>query len=173
MDMVGSWNPLDENEALTKIRSYGLQEVIRIVPRATRHGLRSMFWEHDLFVYPSRNEGSPRVLLEALSAGLPAVAAHHPGMDVLDPAEEFIAFTEFDDVGRTVEWVRHFQTAVEDRVLRAKVGRDVILRNHSAASVAGEYLSFYESVAFPQGTQADHELSSRNSVPDYPDPRTS
>ena len=44
-------------------------------------------------------------MLEAISSGLPVIASHHPGIDVLDPKGEYISFTEFGNTSQIIDQV--------------------------------------------------------------------
>lgn len=62
-----------EREALeARVRSAGLQDRIRFLGPVSR--MREFYEAIDLLVIPSRSEGLPNVLLEALDAGLPVIS---------------------------------------------------------------------------------------------------
>ncbi|MBW1886744.1 MAG: glycosyltransferase family 4 protein [Deltaproteobacteria bacterium] len=52
-----------------------------------------------LFCHPSYQEGMPRVVMEALSFGVPVVAAALPGIKTLDETGQLIRFMENHDAG--------------------------------------------------------------------------
>ncbi|MFH0983110.1 MAG: glycosyltransferase [Planctomycetota bacterium] len=65
------------------IRRSGCAE--RMVMLGTRSDVPSLLKTAAMFVFPSRTEGMPNALLEAMAAGLPCVAADVPGCrDVID-----------------------------------------------------------------------------------------
>ncbi len=55
-------------------RDLGIAHRVRFTGRLDRAGLRDLFRRAGLFVLPSRREGMPLVLLEAMACGCPAVA---------------------------------------------------------------------------------------------------
>ena len=65
------------------VRRFG--PVGRIIMLGARSDVPSLLKSADVFVFPSRTEGMPNALLEAMAAGLPCVAADVPGCrDVLE-----------------------------------------------------------------------------------------
>ena len=94
---------------------------------------RSELYQHlasaDVYVLPSRHEGFPVALVEALAAGLPAVAADAPGVrDVFGtPPAGLVVPTEdaqalADGLGRLLD----------DQDLRSRLGRDARRRGEAA-----------------------------------------
>ena len=59
---------------------HGLQDRITFAGFMDRNGLRSEYQKADLFVMPSRSEGFPIALLEAMATGLPFVASDVGGV---------------------------------------------------------------------------------------------
>jgi glycosyltransferase involved in cell wall biosynthesis len=69
-----------------RVAELGLADSVRFV--GAQADPREFYWAADIFVLPSRSEGLPNVILEALSAGLPCVASRVGGIvDQVKPGE--------------------------------------------------------------------------------------
>ncbi len=85
IEVVGMGSLGDELEALT--RELGVTERVRFLGYSDEPQLHLERW--DLFVLPSRYEGAPLALLEALAAGLVVVATRVAGVQELMPGSRF------------------------------------------------------------------------------------
>ena len=97
----------------------------------------------DLFVIPSRTEGLPRALIEAMGRGLPAIGASVGGIPELLPAEFLVPP---DDPAGLATAIRRLlmdparmATASADNLVRA--------RDYSADSLRARRESYYRSIA--------------------------
>ena len=143
MKLVGGWGPFSRKDVVNRIDQLNIGEEVEFVGRIDREVLRSLFRTSDLFVYQTINDGSPRVILEAIATGLPVIASHHPGIDVIDPTEKFISFTNFGDVDRLVNIIIGYHRTAEPWLQRAKLGRNEIVSRFGVIPVAGKYVDFY------------------------------
>jgi glycosyltransferase involved in cell wall biosynthesis len=102
---VGAFPGFDHTAELQeKLRAFSLLNGrIQILPACEHHRIWEYFKAADIFVFPSFKEGMPNSLLEAMLAGLPAVAFSIPavqeitrfGKGVLEvPPHDFPAFGE-------------------------------------------------------------------------------
>lgn len=105
----------------------------------------------DAFVLPSRLEGIPRCLMEAMAAGAPVVATDIAGCrDLIHHGETGLLFPLEDDKRLAEEIVRVASNDVLRSALRDK-GRSFILGNFSAESMARQYESLYDALTGPAG----------------------
>ncbi|MDA1349279.1 MAG: glycosyltransferase family 4 protein [Chloroflexi bacterium] len=146
LKLVGGWGPFAKKLALERIESYGIGPEIEIVPKTSRERLREMYREADLFLYQTINDGSPRVVLEAVACGLPVIASHHPGIDVIDPDGDFIAFNDFGDTERIVIHVRDLIQRPRRRLQMVERGRQSAINRFSASVVARRYVELYAEI---------------------------
>ena len=111
-----------------------------------REKLRDIYRDSDLFLCQTINEGSPRVVLEALACGLPVIASHHPGIDILDPEGDWIAFTDFADVSEITRIVQDLRNNPSAWAQRALIARAAVVERFSMPTVARQYVELYQQL---------------------------
>ncbi len=106
------------------------------------HGVYDFLRPHDLLVLPSRTEGMPRVLVEGMAVGLPALATPVGGVvELLEPAEQV-------PVGNAAALARAIDVLARDAGRRRRLGAANRLRAREfRASVADAKLdAFYRAI---------------------------
>jgi glycosyltransferase involved in cell wall biosynthesis len=100
-----------EGELAGRLREEALAKGVakQVILTGSREDVPRLLAAADIFAFPSQFEGTPFALLEAMSAGLPAVVAHFPG------AEEIVRDGQ-DGLVVPLEDTPRFRTALE-RVL--------------------------------------------------------
>ena len=97
----------------------------------------------DVFVLPSRSEGTPRCIMEAMAAGVPVVASDIKGCRVLVLNEQTgLLFP----VGADQILAGCIETIASDEAIRNRLvqrGREFINSRFSAGRMAGEYTELY------------------------------
>ena len=64
----------------------------------TRDQMRETYNSSDLMIYQTVNDGSPRVVIEALACGLPVLCNPHPGIRVLDENHQYLQFAQLGSI---------------------------------------------------------------------------
>jgi glycosyltransferase involved in cell wall biosynthesis len=146
LTLAGNFNPIDEEDVGRAIKDLGLAGDIKALGSVSRERLRSLFAAHDMFIYQSVNEGSPRAVLEAMSSGIPIIASTHPGIQVLDPEGSFIHFSHFGEVPRITKMVESFLQNPLRWIERAAEGRAYTEKHFATDVVADSYVRFYDRV---------------------------
>ena len=123
--------------------AHGLGERIRILGSLPNAELDRLYAAADLFLHPTYNEGFPRVVIEAMAAGLPIVTTDAGGtVDIVGP--EQVAFvTARDDAGA---FVARLDTLARDDGLRARVAAEN--REHVQRFDTPRVAAMYEEVLF-------------------------
>lgn len=99
--------------------------------------------EADIFAFPSRHEGLPNALLEAMACGLPVVATSIGGIvDVIKNGENGI-LVEPDDVDGLCKEITGMINSTDLRERLGKAARNTVEKGYSLEAIAGKYLELY------------------------------
>jgi len=97
----------------------------------------------DVFVLPSRQEGMPTILLDAMACGLPVIASRIGGVvDVVEDGKSGILFEPGDEAGLSFAMIK----LVKDEKLRQRLGSEArrrIVEGFSIDRIAEEYIKLY------------------------------
>jgi glycosyltransferase involved in cell wall biosynthesis len=125
-------------------RRLGLDGVVRFL--GWRSDLAAVYGDLDVVVNASRNEGTPLALIEALAAARPVVATRVGGTpDVLGGGERGILVPAGDDAALAAAILETLEGGEAAR-LRARAGREHVLRHHSAARLVGDIDALYREL---------------------------
>jgi glycosyltransferase involved in cell wall biosynthesis len=136
---------IGELDTITKyIGELGLIPFVQIEQNLSRKQMKERYNSADALVYQTINDGSPRVVLEAMACGLPIVASNHPGINILDPDSKIISFTSFcDEKSIKAEIVQLIEnTGMGMRV--GEAGKAMVLKKFDTKPVAKQYAVFYQ-----------------------------
>ena len=117
----------------------------RIALRLPPDGLVDVYRSSDVFVFPSLIEGFPRVVIEAMAAGLPVVTTDAPGCrDVVEDGETGLLFDPEDGEGMA----RGIMSLTENKDLRCRLVENALTycRKFDWSVVVDQYESLYVSL---------------------------
>ncbi|MBW3664452.1 MAG: glycosyltransferase family 4 protein [Actinobacteria bacterium] len=107
----------------------------------------------DVFVLPSYREGFSRVLLEAMSSGVPVVTTDVPGCrDVIRDGENGIVVPARDENALASA----IERLISDASLRQRLGQEArrsVEQRYSAETISEQYMDAYVSAGIPVRTQ--------------------
>lgn len=118
-----------------RVRVWGQQEEVHRFYQAA-----------DLFVLPSRMEGLPNALLEAMACGLPAICSALPGVSEVIEHKRNGLLVPCGEPGSLSDAV---SSLLDDTARARRLGhtaRQTILRHYSLPAVADRYLDLYSSL---------------------------
>jgi glycosyltransferase involved in cell wall biosynthesis len=99
----------------------------------------------DVFVLPSRLEGIPRCLMEAMAARIPVIASNIPGCTDLIQHDQTGLLFELDNIESLLDCLNQCMN-LETRIRLGRGGRNFIIANYSASSMARQYQNLYKRV---------------------------
>lgn len=139
--IVGDGRHRAELEARAKDRGLGdAATFVGVLPAGA--AVRAELDRADLFVLPSRCEGLPRALIEAMARGLPAIGSTVGGFPELLPAEDLVepgdAVALARMIARTLHHPKIRERMSHDNLLKAREYEDSILRERR--------LAFYQQI---------------------------
>ena len=100
----------------------------------------------DIFTLPSKYEGNPMAVMEAMAAGLPVVASRVGGIPELVETEQMGILVPVDDETYIAQGL---QTLVDDAALRQRMGQAALQRAHERFDIRNtvkEYERLYEQI---------------------------
>ena len=143
LTIVGGWELDAESGFRSAISRLGIEDRVSITGRLSRERVLEAFRSHDVFLYQTINDGSPRIVLEAMACGMAIIASHHPGIDVLDPDGHAVSFTRFGDAERIAELAAGFLERPEQLREKGSEARAIAMDRFNHREVATEYVGFY------------------------------
>lgn len=128
-----------------RARELGLEHVVRFAPPTQR--VAALMRGIDLVVLPSRHEGFPNVVLEAMASRLPVVASRVGDVPrlVQDGATGFV-FDSDDAEGLAAALLRACGLPASERRAMGERARALVEAEYGIATVARAYARLYESL---------------------------
>ena len=123
-------------------RSMGVAEDVRMV--GATHDVAKYLRAADVFVLPSRREGLPVALLEAMACGLACISSRLPGSTdgIIDDGRNGV-FVPPGDVSALSAAIASLLPDIERRGRMGAAARATIVERYSSASVADRWLEMY------------------------------
>ncbi len=118
----------------------------RIFLLGFRKDIKQLLAASDIFVFPSRFEGMPGALIEALAAGLPVVATNIDSIAEVVNKPENVLLSEVDDVNTLAE---NMKFLASDSVLRntmSDANLKLFKKHYSLDEILKRFIAFYDRV---------------------------
>ena len=122
-----------------------LRSRITLVGRVDREVLREYYRAADVFLYPTRHEGSPRVVKEALGVGCPVVCSDVPGIRIIDPDGQSLIYCTKNQPEEYVPAVLKLLVDAEYRRKRI-AATEAVLAELEPDRVISKTISFYDKL---------------------------
>lgn len=128
----------------TMAQKHGLQDHVHFLGWQTAEELKVQYAEANLFLFPSRHEGMPNAVLEAMASGLPVVATRIAGNEELVADGETGALVPAEDVNALRESLRPLLTNAKMRERMGRAARQRVEQSFGWTRVAEGYQSILE-----------------------------
>jgi glycosyltransferase involved in cell wall biosynthesis len=100
----------------------------------------------DIIVLPSRLEGIPRCLMEAMGAGVPIIASNIPGCNDLVQDQRTGLLFQVENQTMLTAMIEKMMKSSDLRKYFAQNAMDYVESNYSATQMAREYLKMFETI---------------------------
>ena len=146
LQMVGRINEFDEAPLKSRIHQLSLTESVSFLGYVGQEELVRLYSDANVFVFPTRFEGSPRVVKEACACGCPVVASRHPGIMSIDPEGRFITYVDPMNPESIADGIMNVFKSCEARRRRSSLSREEMISRYSPSIIAAKIHSFYEDL---------------------------
>ncbi|MFP6680412.1 MAG: glycosyltransferase family 4 protein [Dehalococcoidia bacterium] len=126
-----------------RMQNEKLEGHISFLNRISPELMGEYYRDADWLFHMSHLDGSPRVALEALARGLPVIGFRHPGLNVLDPQDSFILFSDPFDPDAVLDRMVSDKNNLLDYQRRSTAGSRYANDNFSSDRVAERYVDLY------------------------------
>lgn len=137
-----------EQESELKIRTQKLSINNTVEFFGFRPDRLSFLKGFDVFVLPSRSEGIPRCLMEAMVAGVPIVASDIPGCCYLVKDGETGLLFPVDDANSLADAIKKVERSATFRDKLSMAAKEFVYSQYSAAKMAKEYTKLYNILVY-------------------------
>jgi glycosyltransferase involved in cell wall biosynthesis len=148
IDLDWEWHIAGDGPQLdmlkSRVQDLGLTDRVTFLGWQSREGLTEWYHRSNVFLFPSRHEGMPNAVLEAMSSGLPVVATRIAGSEelVLDGETGFLVPSE--NVDELREALRKILMNPELRKNMGAASRVRVEQNYTWKKVAEAYQTALE-----------------------------
>lgn len=124
----------------------GISERVKFLGWQSREELTQWYHHSNLFLFPSRHEGMPNAVLEAMSSGLPVVATKIAGNEelVLDGVTGLLVNAE--DVDSLRDGLRRLIVEEKMRMQMGQASRQRVEKEYSWENVARQYSDILQTL---------------------------
>jgi glycosyltransferase involved in cell wall biosynthesis len=124
----------------------GISDRVKFLGWQSREELTQWYHHSNLFLFPSRHEGMPNAVLEAMSSGLPVVATKIAGSEelVLDGVTGLLVNPE--DVNSLRDGLRRLIAEEKMRMQMGQASRRRVEEEYSWENVARQYSEILEAI---------------------------
>jgi glycosyltransferase involved in cell wall biosynthesis len=138
--LVGATPGFDDSDKLNEIfaRHGGLSHSVRILPGCAHVKVWEYLAAADIFAFPSHSEGMPNSLLEAMAAGVPALAYAIPPVLEIDGGMGILKMARPGDVSDLTRALAELMQSSKQRADFAQAGKQRVLARYSAQQNLGE-----------------------------------
>ena len=149
-DLDWHWSIAGDGPQMATLKSLahelGIDERVTFLGWQSKEELAKDYQQASLFLFPSRHEGMPNAMLEAMSSGLPVVATEIAGNEELVVEGKTGLLVPSEDVDALRDALRK---ALTDSTLRERMGAASRLRvekEYSWENVARQYSEYLEKI---------------------------
>ena len=140
----------DQREPLTaEIRRLGLEQKITFSGWCDRTAIAARYRQADVFVFPSRDEGMPNVVLEAMASSLPIVATAIAGNEDLVREGENGCLVPPEDATALAAALTRLIEQADLRRTMGRASRAIVEREYTWQRVAACYLNLLREKCAP------------------------
>lgn len=149
--IAGDGENRDKIESL--ISELGISDSVRLLGWQPQSKIAELMHNSHLFVLPSvtaengDKEGTPTVLLEAQSRGLPVVSTYHAGIPEIVIDGETGKLVPERDSDALVDAIQELINRSDDWPQMGRKGRDHVKSNHSIEAASENLLNLYNSIS--------------------------
>jgi glycosyltransferase involved in cell wall biosynthesis len=126
-----------QNEAL----SLGISENVKFL--GIRHDIPVLMSIADLFIFPSRFEGMPNAVLEAMSHGLPVIATVVQGVDEIIRDGQNGLLVPVEDPIVLSDAIQHLLRNPEERLRLGRAARETIENEYTVDKMCAQYQELF------------------------------
>jgi glycosyltransferase involved in cell wall biosynthesis len=150
-DLEWTWSIAGDGPQLENLKSLsaelGIQERVHFLGWQAREDLTKQYQRANIFLFPSRHEGMPNAVLEAMSTGLPVVATRIAGSEELVIEGETGLLVQTENVDELRESFRRILVDPGQRKKMGLASRQRVEKNYSWRNVAEQYKSLLDVIA--------------------------
>ena len=145
-DIVGGFRNVTEEDFYNKIKSQGLQNIVKYHGFLQGANKSNILYKSDIFFFPTQRESFGNVVLEAMSFKLPVVVSNEGSLPeiVNDKITGFIV-----DKTNLNKFIESVEILIQDKNLRLKFGeegRKTFLNNYTFNHFEDNLIMIFESV---------------------------